>query len=239
VSRRKRWVRWVRAIVIVLALAGSGLALYRFRHTGRTEDLPLATARQGEFLVLVRCRGELTASRSVQLLAPLDVPDLQIVSLAPVGAEVQAGQIVIRFDPSRSKQDLKEKTAALNQAQASLDQAVAQARIAAEQDKLDLEKAQYEMEKARLEASKQAIVSPIKGQESEIDLTSAEEKVKLQQSTIALHAASDKAKIASQTRLRDQARNELAIVQERLKLMDVKSPIRGVINYVPNFTQGG
>jgi HlyD family secretion protein len=191
-SRSKAWKPWMRAIVVVLLLAGSGLALYRFRHGTSMEDLPLATARKGDFLVLVRCRGELTASRSVQLSAPLDVSDLQIVSLAPVGAEVRAGQVVIRFDPSKSQQDLKEKTAALNQAQASLEQTAAQARITAEQDKLDLEKAQYEMEKARLEASKQAIVSPIKGQESEIDLESAEEKVTLQRSTIGLHAASDK-----------------------------------------------
>ncbi len=108
----------------------------------------------------------------------------------------------------------------------------------AEQDKLDLEKAQYEMEKARLEASKQAIVSPIKGQESEIDLDSAEEKVTLQRSTIGLHAASDKAKIASQTRLRDQARDEVKLIREHLALMDVKTPIRGVISYFPNYTQG-
>ena len=50
--------------------------------------MPFATARKGEFLVLVRCRGELVARRSEQLTAPLDVPDLQIVWLAPAGSEV-------------------------------------------------------------------------------------------------------------------------------------------------------
>ncbi|MDQ2774537.1 MAG: efflux RND transporter periplasmic adaptor subunit [Acidobacteriota bacterium] len=67
---------------------------------------------------------------------------------------------------------------------------------------------------------------------------SAEEKVTLQRSTSGLHAASDKAKIASQTRLRDQARDEVTLIREHLALMDVKTPTCGVISYFPNYTQG-
>src|SRR5581483_9077045 len=119
-------------------------------------DLPTAQARKGVFSVLVHCRGELTAHRSIELTSPLDVSDLQIVWLAPAGGPVKTGMTVIRFDPSKLKQDLKEKSAAFRQAQASLEQAVAQARITADQDKLDLATARYQMEKARLEASKQA-----------------------------------------------------------------------------------
>ena len=38
--------------------------------------------------------------------------------------------------------------------------------------------ARYQVERARLEASKQAIVSVIQGEESKIDLSSAEEKLR-------------------------------------------------------------
>lgn len=229
---------WIRAGAILLLLAGSAFAFFKFRHTRAVADLPTAAARQGDFLVMVRCRGELGAHRSVQLSAPLDVPDLQIVWLAPAGSDVKAGQTVIRFDPSRSQQDLKEKDAALKQAQASLEQAESQARITAEQDKLDLAKARYEMEKARLEASKQAIVSAIQGQESKIELGLAEEKVKVQESANALHAKANEAKIASQKRLRDEAQSEFHLIQQRLALMNLKSPLNGVISYLPNTTQG-
>lgn len=228
---------WLRTGMLLL-LAGSAFAFFKFRHTRTVADLPTAAARQGDFLVMVRCRGELSAYRSVQLSAPLDVPDLQIVWLAPAGSDVKAGETVIRFDPSRSQQDLKEKNAALKQAQASLDQSVAQARITAEQDKLDFAKAHYEMEKARLEASKQTIVSAIQGQESEIDLGLAEEKVRVQESANGLHAKADEAKIASQKRLRDEAQLELNLIQHRLALMELKSPLNGVISYLPNTTQG-
>ena len=64
---------------------------------------------------------------------------------------------------------------------------MAQAQIQAEQDKVDLGTANYQTEKARLEASKRTIVSAIQGEESEIDLGLAEEKLKVQQASIDLH----------------------------------------------------
>ena len=74
----------------------------------------------------------------------MNVPDLQIVWLAPTGRDVKPGQPVIRFDPSAAKQQINEHTAALRSAQANLDQALAQARITAEKDKLDLATAKYD-----------------------------------------------------------------------------------------------
>ncbi len=208
------------------------------RRTHDAADLPTAPVRKGDFLVLVRCRGELTARRSEQVIAPLDVPDLQIVWLAPEGSPVKAGQTIIKFDPSKTEQDLKEKEAALQQAQATLDQAVAQAQITVEQDGLDLGTAKYQTEKARLEASKQTIVSAIQGQESEIDLGLAEEKLKVQQAAITLHNKSAEAKAASLERLRDEAKAQVDLTKRRLVLMEMKSPLDGVINYLPNYSQG-
>lgn len=237
-TRLRRTNLWIRAAILVVLVAGSAFAVRQFRRTRGAADLPTAPARKGVFSVLVSCRGELSARRSVQLTAPLDIPDLQIVWLAPAGSSVKVGMAVIRFDPSRLQQDLKEKSAASRQAQATLDQAVAQARITADQDKLDLATARYQMERARLEASKQAIVSSMEGQKSVVDLGLAHEKVKLQQATTEFHKSSDDAKIASQKRLRDEAKAEVDRTERRLTLMEVKSPLNGVVNYLPNTSQG-
>jgi multidrug efflux pump subunit AcrA (membrane-fusion protein) len=235
----RRGVNYILRVAIVLVvIAGSLWAVRRWRHSSSAPDLPTANVKKGEFLVMVRSRGELVARRSIQLSAPIDVPDLQIVFLAPPGSAVKTGQVVIRFDPSKPRQDLKEKKVALDQAQATLDQAVAQARITADQDRLDLSTAQYAEEKARLEASKQTIVSAMEGQKSAIDLGLAAEKVKVQAATTGLHAKSDEAKIASLARLRDAARAEVELIEYRLTLMDLTSPLDGVINYMSNRTQG-
>src|SRR5580765_5830453 len=153
----------LRVVVAVAVLAGIGAGVWQVRRAQAAGNLPVAPARKGDFLVIVRCRGELKARRSVQLTAPVNVPDLQIVWLAPPGNPVTAGHPVIRFDPSSARQQLQEKEAGLRQAQATLDQAVAQARITAEQDKLDLAAARYDVERARLEASKSEIVSELQG----------------------------------------------------------------------------
>jgi len=228
----------VRLVIFLLILTASGYALRQFRRTKAAADLPVATAKKGEFLVLVRCRGELVSKVSEQLVAPLDVTDLQIVWAVPGGGPVKKDEPVIRFDPTRTQQDLKEKEAALQQAQSTLDQAVAQSRITEDQDKLDLSTAEYNVEKAKLEASKQAIMSAIQGEESMIDLTLAEEKLKVQQAAAVTHRKGNEQKVAALERARDTAKRQVELTQYHLSLMELKSPLDGVINYLPNYSQG-
>jgi len=237
VKRRRIW-RWL-VLVLVLALAAGGMVAWtKMRKTQAAADLPTAKARKGEFLVIVRCRGDLAAENSVQIVAPVRVPDLQIVWLAPTSSNVSTGDVVIRFDPSTAKQAVREHTASLRQAQANVDQQIAQARITAEGDHLDLAKAEYELEKARLAASQQAVLSEIQGEQSKIDVRVAEQKLKTQKASVELHKKADEAKMASLTRLRDQEKDELELANQQVVLMEVKTPASGVVTYLSNTSQG-
>jgi multidrug efflux pump subunit AcrA (membrane-fusion protein) len=237
---KARWRR-VRSTVIWLivlsALGGASAEVYRLRQARAGAEYPTAPVRKDDFSVIVRCRGSLKARRSVPVYAPI-VPQLRIAWLAIAGQPVKEGESLIKFDSSTSAQQLSQKEAALRQAQATLDQELAQAKVTAEQDASDLADTKFNVEKARLEASKTEIVSQIQGEENKIDLGMAEEKLKVQQATVELHEASEKSKIASLTRLRDQAQNEVKITQRRISEMDVKSPISGIVVYLPNYSQG-
>ena len=224
--------------LLVVAASATSLGVYRARSTRGAGKLPTAPVRGGEFLVVVRCRGELKARRSVQVSAPTNVPELRIVWLAPAGSQVKEGEVVVRFDPSSAKRQFQEKEAELKQAQATVEQATAQARITAEEDRRDLAMARYQVERARLEVSKQEVVSALQGEESRIELGLAEKKLRVQEATAALHAASDKAKIASLGRVRDKAQAELDLTKERLAKMEVRAPNSGMIVYLPNYSQG-
>lgn len=229
----------VATLAVLLGLAAAaGWGVRRLSRAQAAGKLPTAPVRSGEFLVIVRCRGELKARRSVQVSAPTNVPELRIVELAPAGARVKEGDVVIRFDPSSAKRQLLEKEAELKQAQATLEQAQAQARMTAEEDRRDLAMARYQVERARLEASKQEVVSAIQGEESRIELGLAEKKLRVQEATVALHEASDKAKLASLERVRDKAQAEVNLTKERLAKMEVKAPQPGVIVFLPNYSQG-
>jgi hypothetical protein len=73
----------LRAAIVILVIAGTAFAWKQYARRGNTLDLPTAPVRQGDFAVMIRCRGALTARRSVQIIAPVGVQDLQIVWLAP------------------------------------------------------------------------------------------------------------------------------------------------------------
>ncbi|MBL0158778.1 MAG: HlyD family efflux transporter periplasmic adaptor subunit [Bryobacterales bacterium] len=230
--------RAVQSVVTVAVLAGAGFGVMRLREAEAATSLPTAPAKKGEFLVITRCRGELHARRSVQINAPTNVPDLRVVWLAPQNSAVKEGDVVIRFDGSGAKQQLQEKEAALKQAQATLDQAEAEARITAEADRRDLSGAGYDLEKAKLEVSRQEILSAIQGEEAKINLGLSENKLKVQKATVGLHEASGRSKLASLTRVRDQAQYEVDLTKDRLSKMEVKTPLNGVIIYMPNYSAG-
>ncbi len=235
---KRKW-KWAGVVsLLAVAAAAGAIGVTRLRAARASAALPTAPARKGDFSVIVRCRGELKARRSVTISAPVNVPELRIVWLAPTGSTVKQGDIVIRFDQSAVKQQLQEKEAALKQAQAALDQSIAQARVAAEQDKLDLNTAAYQVEKAKLDVSKAEIVSKLQAEESRLELGLAEKKLDIQKVNNDLGQTSNEAKIASLRRARDKAKDEVELARYRLAQMEIKAPIAGWINYMSNFSQG-
>jgi multidrug efflux pump subunit AcrA (membrane-fusion protein) len=236
-ARGKRIRGWAIFFTILLAIGGASAGVYRMRLANAVVSFPVAPARKGDFEVIVRCRGELKAARSIQVYAPV-VPQLRIAWLAPSGAVIHQGDVMIRFDSSAAEQQLQQKQAALQQAQASLDQAVAQSRITADQDKSDNADAQFNVEKATLEVSKQEIVGEIQAAESRIDLGLRQQKLKVAQATADLHAASDRSRIGSLTRVRDNNRNDADITKARIAQMVIQAPITGFLTFSVNYSQG-
>ena len=222
----------------LLMLGAAGFGAWRYLTVQAKDDLPNAPVRRGEFSVIIRCRGELKARRSVQIIAPVNVPELRLVWLAPTGAAIKAGDPVVRFDPSSAQQQLKEKEAALKQAQAALDQAIAEAALATEQDRVETTQSKYQVERAKLEVSKQEIVSRLQGEEAQVDLGLAEKKSEVQDAKNNFNKVSNEAKVSSLKRLRDKAAAEVELTKSRLDRMQVTAPLTGVVVYLPNYSQG-
>jgi HlyD family secretion protein len=223
----------VLAAVAGVAWAGANL----FRQAQASTELPVAAAHKGEFLVIIRCRGDLKASRSVPIYAPV-VPNLTIAWMAPSGEQIKEGEPVIRFDSSSAQQQLIQKEAALKQAQASLEQAEAQSRVTGQQDESDLADAKYNVDKAKLQTLGNEFVGRIQAEQAQIDLGVAEQKLKVQEANKALHIASDKSKIASLTRQRDQAKDDVDLTNKRIAQMEIRAPLTGFVVFVQNYNQG-
>ena len=227
-----------RALIAALILAAVLSAAYRFRGPDEGPKLPTTQARKGEFVSFVRCRGELVARRSTPIIAPLNVPELRVVWLAPTGEQIHAGDTVVRFDPSSARSQIAEKAAALEEADTKLKQAQAEVGITVEQDLLDLANAEYEVKRAQLEVSKAEILSKIQAEQAVIALDVAQEKLKVQQATNRLHTASSASRIAGLARAREQAQSELDLTEYRLSRMEMKSPGDGIVVYQQNYSLG-
>jgi len=163
---------------------------------------------------------------------------LRIVWMAPAGSSVKTGDVVVKFDPSSAQQQLDERTAALRQAEAALKQAEAESRLQSEQDRLEQNAAAHLLERAKIEVSKAELVSKLQGEEAEVDMGLAEQKLAVQRAKLNFNGASNAAKIASLARQRDKARDDMELSQARLKRMEVKAPIDGMVMYLQNFSQG-
>lgn len=234
-GRSVRAAMWLTGLAAISAASWVGVNRYRGAQT--SGDMPVAQAREGEFLEIIRCRGELRAGRSAQIYAPV-VPNLRIAWLAASGETVQKGDPVVRFDSSTVEQQLVQKEAQVKQSQATLDQAIAQARIDADKDQSDLADARYNVEKARLATVGNEFVGRIQAEEARIDLTVAEQKLKVQEANIALHESAAKRRIAALTRQRDQAQADVDLTKSRMAQMEIKAPLSGVVVFVSNYNQG-
>jgi multidrug efflux pump subunit AcrA (membrane-fusion protein) len=231
----------IRALMWLAGVAALGAAgwvgVSKFRGTQTAGELAVAQARQGEFLAIIRSRGELRAGRSAQIYAPA-VPNLRIAWMAASGEVVEKGAPVIRFDSSTVQQQVVQKEAQLQQSQATLDQALAQARIVAVLEQSDLVDARYNVEKARLGTAANEFVGRIQAEQARIDLSVAEQRLKVQEANIALHAASNASRKASLTRQRDQAKADVELTKARIAQMEIPAPLGGVVVFVSNYNQG-
>ena len=236
---RGRWGGWIFAALTAGAV--SAILFFAVRQTQRVSAKtsgPVAQARKGDFLVIVSCRGDLVAGKSVLIAAPTRVPDLRIIWIAPQGNPVKPGDVIVRFDDSSAKRQLQEKEAALKQAQASLDQATAEALMTEETGKLELATARHAVERARLDVQRGEIVSAIQAEEFKLDLGLAEEKLRVQEAANQLNRVSAESKAANLRSLRDKQQVEVDLTRRRIGQMVVEAPSEGVVTYLMNYSQG-
>lgn len=230
-----------RALLGLVALGGILAGSYWFwkrQPVQAASSLPTAVVRQGEFLVIASCRGDLVASRSVLITAPLNVPDLRIAWQAPNGNAVQAGDLILKFDASGAQRQFQEKEASWKQAEAQLAEALAQGRIAYEQAQLEIATQRTQTERARLEVSRSEILSALQAEEKKIEYALAQDKLRVKEADAALIKTQNEAKAAGLRAAAAKFRAELELTRQRISQMEVKAPSSGVVNYLMNYSQG-
>jgi len=222
--------------ITILVLAGSGVVLGAVHLGKRSPTVPVYDVKRGEFLDSLQFRGEVKALKSVTISAPAEAGDLQIIKVAAEGTVVKPGDVVVEFDKTKTEQDLAQYKSTLKSAEAGIEQARAQARLTEEEDKTALLKARYDVEAAKLEASKQEIVSKIEGQEADLKLLDAQQKLREAETKQKSDTTLNKATIESTEQASKKAKFDVARAERSLAQMSLHAPSAGTISLLQHWT---
>ena len=157
VHRKTRWV----LLLAVLAVVAAGLARALQQLHKPQRGIPTAVVKRGRLDMKVYTDGELHARRSVMIVAPSVSGNLRIIRLAPTGAHVPPGDVVVEFDPSEQQYNLQENRFDLEEAEQEIAKAKADAAVQAAKDEVELLKAKFDVRRAELDVSKNELVSAI------------------------------------------------------------------------------
>jgi HlyD family secretion protein len=233
-SRKKKIITWA-----IIGAVGVGGAFAAYRYTGTTEvEVAVARVRRGDFVISVRTRGEIKSTRSVILTAP-QVPDPRIVKLAESGKPIKKGDVVVEFDPVQQEQNWIERNTSVRTADSEIVQTKASHTIANEQDAMSLMSSEYDVQRAKLEASKAEIVSEIEGAKNRIDVTVSEGALNQVKTTINSRKISQQADIERLDQKKDKTVRDMELAKSYLSKMQLRAPLDGIVNILPNFRSGG
>ena len=209
------------------------LLLGAIRHSHRAPAVPTIDVKRGEFLDSLEIRGEIKALKSIDVTAPAEAGDLQILKIVNDGAKVRQGDSIVEFDKTKTEQDLAQHRSSLKYATADIEQARAQAKLTEEQDLTAVSKARFDLESAKLDASKQEIVSKIEGAEAQLKVNDSKESLKQAEEKLKSDRAAAKATIDGKIESSKKAAFDAQRAETALSKMTLRAPVAGVISLVP------
>ena len=225
--------RIVAGVVLTAAVAVAVWIGTRQFETVSGATLPMAPVRSGEFVAVIRTRGQIEAERSFPIYAPL-VQDLRIAWMASPSEIIKDGEPIIRFDSSVAERDLIQRRAAAERARAALARAVVEGKAAAEHDERELVDARLGVEVAKLNTADSEFVSRVTVERGVIDLRVAEQNLRKLEAEVAQRTVSREAQLASLRRQLQAAEAWVGIVESRIERMEIRAPLAGYVLYAPN-----
>ena len=209
------------------------LLLGAIRYSHRAPAIPTIDVRRGEFIDSLDIRGEIKALKSIEVAAPAEAGDLQILKIVSDGAKVNQGDSIVEFDKTKTEQDLAQYRSSLKYAAADIEQARAQAKLTEEQDLTAVSKARFDLESAKLDASKQEIVSKIEGAEAQLKVNDAKESLRQAEEKLKSDRAAGKATIDGKIEASKKAAFDVQRAETALSKMSLRAPVAGMISLVP------
>src|SRR5881227_534532 len=196
---------------------------------------PIYRVEKKKFSHTLRLNGTTMAAHSFAVLAPrlegAQVGSMVITKLAPAGAPVKKGDLLVEFDPQAQMKDYLDKKATYDNLVGQVAQKQAEEDIARAKDDTALQQAEDELNRAQLELKKNEIVSRIDAEKNQEAVDEAQATLKQLKETYQLKRAAAAAGIHILEIQRDRALEAMRYAQSNASKMTVHSPMAGVVVY--------
>ncbi len=239
IKRLQRGIREHRRLAISMLILAGSAGMFGWVHSVKKDPTePVFQVQRSEFLDALQFRGELKAARTVTISAPSDIGNVQIIKIAADGSSVKKGDVVVEFDPSKTKSELDQDRSVLKSADAQINQGLAEGKLTEEKDTTAVLKARYALEAAKLDASKSEILSEIEGAEARLKVKDAEQTLREAEDTLKSDRAKTAATVAAYRSASAKAKYDAERAARSLERMAVTAPADGTIRLVPVWHDG-
>jgi HlyD family secretion protein len=182
---------------------------------------------------VLRLKGTTEAVQSRAILAPLlagqQVPTLTIVQLTPAGTRVKQGDPLAEFDRQAQMKDFVDKQAEYAKLVDQVAEEQAKENAARAKDETELKQAEDNLRKTELEIQKTEIVSRIDAEKNQENLDEAKATFEQLRTTFDLKRKASQAAIRILEIQRDRTRQTMLHAQANADLMQIHSPLNGVV----------
>jgi multidrug efflux pump subunit AcrA (membrane-fusion protein) len=219
------------AIVAIAVIAGiAALVATRGKTAATATSLQLASGNPNQIL---RLKGTTEAVQSRAILAPLlegqQVPTLTIIHLTPGGTRVKRGDALVEFDRQTQMRDIIDKQADYSKLVDQVAEEQAKESAARAKDETELKTAEDNLRKTELEIQKAEIVSRIDAEKNQENLDEAKATFEQLRETFDLKRKAAQAAIRILEIQRDRTQQTMMHAQANANLMQIRSPLDGVV----------
>jgi HlyD family secretion protein len=222
-------------VVVVVGVALLGILLWaglKRKNLPSTNGSQASTSHADNSRVL-RVNGATEAVQTRAILAPLlagqQVGTLTITRLAQGGSRVKRGDLLVEFDRQAQIRDFIDKQADHSKLIDQVLEEQAKENAARAKDETEMKQAEDNLSKAELEMQKAEIVSRIDAEKAQENLDEAKATLQQLRETFDLKRKAAQAAIRILEIQRDRTRESMLHAQANSELMQIHSPIDGVV----------
>jgi biotin carboxyl carrier protein len=229
-ARPRRMRGWIVIAAATLALGIVLLVAIRSKTPtlGKSSKSVSVIATQ-----VLRLKGTTEAVQSRSILAPLlagqQVPTLTIIRLTAAGTRVKQGDLLVEFDRQAQMKDFVDKQAEYAKLVDQVAEEQAKENAARAKDETELKQAEDNLHKTELEIQKAEIVSRIDAEKNQENLDEAKATFEQLRTTFDLKRKAAQAAIRILEIQRDRTQQTMLHAQANADLMQIHSPLNGVV----------